>query len=343
MFRMTCVSYPQFTWFMYENITVPAVLLPDGGRRKSKFKPGDFYCITHSYFRLTVILIQSDIIRFVRFQFLTAASMNMRVFCDVAPFSLIGVDRRLRDAHCLHHQGDENSLPWRWRRYSPLKSQYTPTRLHGAISQNVGIFIIRYVLFLLSLFSSDSNQSLNFLSFLFLSSFSFHSRFHPPLSTSFISLLISYTFGSRCGSASIVSDYGLDYRVIRVRSPVEAKDFSCSLCVQTSSGSHPVSYPMGTGGPFPGGKARPGREADHSTHLVPRSMSRSYTPWRVVALLDFAFTSAFTFILLFALFSYFIKCLSSFTSYVQVPSFISSFLHPNTFVYSAGSREHSNK
>jgi hypothetical protein len=35
---------------------------------------------------------------------------------------------------------------------------------------------------------------------------------------------------------------------------------------------------MGTRGPFPGSKARPGREADHSPHLVPRSrMTRSYT------------------------------------------------------------------
>jgi hypothetical protein len=35
---------------------------------------------------------------------------------------------------------------------------------------------------------------------------------------------------------------------------------------------------MGTEGPFPGGKARPGRLADHSPHLVPRPrMSRSYT------------------------------------------------------------------
>jgi hypothetical protein len=34
--------------------------------------------------------------------------------------------------------------------------------------------------------------------------------------------------------------------------------------VQTSSGAHPASYPMGTGGPFPGGKARQGRDADHS-------------------------------------------------------------------------------
>jgi hypothetical protein len=30
------------------------------------------------------------------------------------------------------------------------------------------------------------------------------------------------------------------------------------------SEAHPASYPMSTGGPFPGGKARPGRDADHS-------------------------------------------------------------------------------
>jgi hypothetical protein len=29
-------------------------------------------------------------------------------------------------------------------------------------------------------------------------------------------------------------------------------------------GAHPASCTMGTGGPFPGGKARPGRDADHS-------------------------------------------------------------------------------
>jgi hypothetical protein len=36
-----------------------------------------------------------------------------------------------------------------------------------------------------------------------------------------------------------------------VRSQAEAKDFSSSLCVQTSSEVHPASYLMGTGGPFP--------------------------------------------------------------------------------------------
>jgi hypothetical protein len=46
---------------------------------------------------------------------------------------------------------------------------------------------------------------------------------------------------------SIVSDYGLDDRAIGVRSPAGAKDFSSSLCVQTGSGAHPASSPMGTG------------------------------------------------------------------------------------------------
>jgi hypothetical protein len=66
-------------------------------------------------------------------------------------------------------------------------------------------------------------------------------------------------------SVSIVCDYGLDDRAIGVRSPAGAKHFSSSLCVQTGSGAHPASCTMGTGGPFPGSKARPGRDADHST------------------------------------------------------------------------------
>jgi hypothetical protein len=57
-----------------------------------------------------------------------------------------------------------------------------------------------------------------------------------------------------------MSDYGLDDRAIGVRFPAGAKDFSSSLCVQTGSGTHPASCLMGTGG-----KARPGRDADHSS------------------------------------------------------------------------------
>jgi hypothetical protein len=61
-----------------------------------------------------------------------------------------------------------------------------------------------------------------------------------------------------------VSDYGLDDRTIGVRSTAGAKDFSSSLCVQTGSEAHPASCTMGIKGPFPGGKARPGLDADHS-------------------------------------------------------------------------------
>jgi hypothetical protein len=51
---------------------------------------------------------------------------------------------------------------------------------------------------------------------------------------------------------------------IEVRSPAEVRGFSSNLCVRTGSGVHPASCTMGTGGAFPGGKARPGRDADHS-------------------------------------------------------------------------------
>jgi hypothetical protein len=69
---------------------------------------------------------------------------------------------------------------------------------------------------------------------------------------------------SRGSSGSIVSDYGLDDRAIWVRSPAGAKDFSYGLFVQNGSGAHPAFCTMGTGVPFPGTKARPGRDADHS-------------------------------------------------------------------------------
>jgi hypothetical protein len=48
------------------------------------------------------------------------------------------------------------------------------------------------------------------------------------------------------GAVSIVTSYGLD---------AEGKDFSPLHVVQTGSGAHVASYPMGTGDSFPGGKA----------------------------------------------------------------------------------------
>jgi hypothetical protein len=53
---------------------------------------------------------------------------------------------------------------------------------------------------------------------------------------------------SRGSSVSIVSSYGLEDREIEVRTPAEVK----------------ASCPVGTLGPFPGAKARPVCDADHS-------------------------------------------------------------------------------
>jgi hypothetical protein len=41
----------------------------------------------------------------LRSEVLTATSMKMAVFWDVAPCSLVDTDRRFRGAYCLHHQG----------------------------------------------------------------------------------------------------------------------------------------------------------------------------------------------------------------------------------------------
>jgi hypothetical protein len=75
---------------------------------------------------------------------------------------------------------------------------------------------------------------------------------------------IHFNILSRGSSVSIMSGCGLDDRLIEVRSPAEAKDFSSNLCIQTGSGAHSASCTMGTGGPFPGAKTRHDRDADHS-------------------------------------------------------------------------------
>jgi hypothetical protein len=76
-------------------------------------------------------------------------------------------------------------------------------------------------------------------------------------------IIVLHYSRSWVSSGSIVSDYGLDDRATGVRSLAGARDFSSIICVQTGSGAHSASCPMGTGGPFPWGKARPGRDADH--------------------------------------------------------------------------------
>jgi hypothetical protein len=60
---------------------------------------------------------------------------------------------------------------------------------------------------------------------------------------------------NRDRSVGIVLGYGLDDRGSRVRFPAGAGNFSLRHCFQNGSGAHPASYPMGTRGSFPGGKA----------------------------------------------------------------------------------------
>jgi hypothetical protein len=75
------------------------------------------------------------------------------------------------------------------------------------------------------------------------------------------------------GSVSMVSTYtglpGFD---------PGGKGFFSSLCIQTGSGAHPVSYPMGTGGPLPRANRGRGMMLTTHPHLLKRSrMKRSYT------------------------------------------------------------------
>jgi hypothetical protein len=71
---------------------------------------------------------------------------------------------------------------------------------------------------------------------------------------------------NRSSSVNIVFDYGQGDRAVEVRCLAEARGFfSSNLCVQTGFGAHQASCPMGTVGPLPGGKAQPGRDADHSS------------------------------------------------------------------------------
>jgi hypothetical protein len=60
---------------------------------------------------------------------------------------------------------------------------------------------------------------------------------------------------SRDSSVGIALDYGLDDRGSRFRFPAGAGNFSLHNHVQNCSGAHQSSYPMGTRGSFPGGKA----------------------------------------------------------------------------------------
>jgi hypothetical protein len=59
----------------------------------------------------------------------------------------------------------------------------------------------------------------------------------------------------KSSSVGIALDYGLDDQDYRVRFPAGAANFFLHHRFQNGSGTHPVSYPMGTRVSFPGGKA----------------------------------------------------------------------------------------
>jgi hypothetical protein len=61
-------------------------------------------------------------------------------------------------------------------------------------------------------------------------------------------------FGPK-SSVGIALGYGLDDRGSRVLCPAGTENFSLHHRIQNGSGAHAASYPMGTRGSFPGGKA----------------------------------------------------------------------------------------
>jgi hypothetical protein len=65
-------------------------------------------------FQLLVYKIQLRMVRRKGFE-----SVKMRVFWDIAPYSLAGVDRRFRREYYVNHQGDESL---HYRLYIPQDS-----------------------------------------------------------------------------------------------------------------------------------------------------------------------------------------------------------------------------
>jgi hypothetical protein len=65
--------------------------------------------------------------------------MKIIAFWDIAPCSLVEIDRRFRGVYCLH-QGDGL-----WRQYASLKRRSTSVRLHGAVFQKAIILIYQQV------------------------------------------------------------------------------------------------------------------------------------------------------------------------------------------------------
>jgi hypothetical protein len=68
-------------------------------RKFSRFCKVPIYCTMNSCFQSKATNL--------RFHVLTVASMKMKAFWGIAPYSLVEVDRRFRGAYCTHNQGNE--------------------------------------------------------------------------------------------------------------------------------------------------------------------------------------------------------------------------------------------
>jgi hypothetical protein len=79
-----------------------------------------------------------------------------------------------------------------------------------------------------------------------------------PRETSFLSYLIHLRWNDLKYDFGIAPGCKLDDRTIGVRIPAKVGKFSLRHRVQTGSGTHQTSYPIGTRGSFPGGTAAGG-------------------------------------------------------------------------------------
>jgi hypothetical protein len=79
-------------------------------------------------------------------------------------------------------------------------------------------------------------------------------------------------------ASGIALFYELDDWGGGVRVPARAENFSLYHRVQNGSGAHWASYPMGTTGSFPGGKAAVCVKLTTHFHIVPRSIMRGAIP-----------------------------------------------------------------
>jgi hypothetical protein len=156
--------------------------------------------------------------------------MKVTALSATAPYSLVQVYRRFRGACCLYH--------------GALVMKATST---SETSVNFYQTIWRY--------RPEDNHLLSDL--YRICSVCLHLEF---LCLSKVFCFLHICKMSRGSSVSTVSDYGLDGRG---SIPDRGTYKTSNLCVQTGCGAHPASYTMGTGGTFPGGKERPGRDADH--------------------------------------------------------------------------------